>query len=96
MASGDGGGFDNLPVWLKAAAVLGAPSIIAIFLSWQVSVNFTTALAAHAAAQDRASQVMLNVLIQNCANLAPTDEAARACFAVGRGELPRQLADNER
>lgn len=83
----NGGG---APWWVKALATVGVPSTIALYLVWSMVNGVTLGITAHATAAERSSNIMVNMLIQNCINGSDTRDEEEACFQVGRGGDPRR------
>ena len=83
----------HIPSWLKATAVLGAPTIISLYLTWwitgQVSVELRAMgdlLRPHVVMGESVTRTLETIVeIQRiqCVNAASTPEERRACLRAG-------------
>lgn len=72
----------GLPTWVRAAAVVGIPGLIAIYLVWFLANALPAKIEAHATETRDANAKQIQLLIQICANTATTPEARAACWSV--------------
>lgn len=84
---------DGLPVWVRAAALLGVPAVIALFLVYQLARTWTTqmdrieaAVSQHETHRAHDMQSMNAFLYAICLNTADGDvERARCAIALDGG-----------
>lgn len=72
----------NLPMWVRATAVVGIPGLIAIYLVWFLANALPARIEAHAAESRDSNARQVQLLIQICANTATTAEARAVCWSV--------------
>jgi hypothetical protein len=70
-----------LPAWARAAAFLGAPTVIALYLVYYVTQSLGAELVAHG----RDTERLLAVLTQVCRNVAPTNVDRDRCDQLAWG-----------
>jgi len=82
----DGDGLDGIPKVLRAAAVLGVPAVIALFLTWFLTQGIDRQLAKtvelinmHINQQTRSEDRILYYLQAICLNSADTEQKRAIC-----------------
>jgi hypothetical protein len=72
----------DLPVWIRAAAIVGIPGLIAVYLVWTLTNNVATRIEAHTTESRDAGERQFQMLQQICTNTATTPEARASCWRV--------------
>lgn len=67
----------GLPWWVRAATLLGVPSLIALYLLWFLTSTVTAKLDRHMGDELRSHALLRQI----CLNTARTPGDARACIA---------------
>jgi hypothetical protein len=68
---------EQLPLWMRAALLLGVPSVIALFLVYAVTMGLSTRLSGIEATQARLERLIR----ATCVAAAATAEQRAPCFA---------------
>lgn len=71
----------ELPPWARAAAVIGIPGVIAMYLVYVLTTAVTAKLDAHAQESRAESAQQLQVLQSICINTATTPEQRASCWS---------------
>ncbi len=77
------GSLQDLPMWIRAAAIVGIPGVIAMYLVYVLANAIPAKVEAHADESRKSDAAQIRLLSQICANTATTPEEKAACW-VGR------------
>lgn len=76
------GSLQGLPPWVRAAAVVGIPGVIAVYLVYMLATAIPTKLDAHIQETRTGTAVQIQLLSQICSNTAPSAEERAACWGM--------------
>lgn len=72
----------DLPIWVRATAIVGIPGVIAFYLIWLLGNTIPAKLDAHADESRQQNSAVVRTLQQICSNTATTPEEKAACWGV--------------
>lgn len=72
----------DLPAWARAAAIVGIPGVIALYLVYMLANAIPAKLEAHANESRATGTQTLQVLQRICAHTAATPEERTACWSI--------------